>query len=375
MFGAVAEPVDQALEREREACRREIRAICEERSRLAQRLTQLVREADDRGDYAAAGCSSSAAWLAQISSSDYRTAAQITRTGAALRELPALDHALETGALSLDQVAAAAKFATPATEREIARAAIGRAPREVGRVARTLAAPSAAHDEELYRRRELRMVWTRGHRELAISGRLPLEQGVVFEQAIRDIAKEQRTLDKRDGVEQEWQQSAADALVSLVQTAGASAGASPTRSRTTLIVHVADGEPPFIEGAGPISPETAERLTCDARRLTIKLQGRDLVHSRVTRCASYAQLRALHRRDRHCRYPGCTATLALQAHHLTPDELGGKTLIDNLVLICPRHHRRMHDHHIRTSGRGEQPVFTDEAGRIITAAQPHAPPG
>ena len=46
----------------------------------------------------------------------------------------------------------------------------------------------------------------------------------------------------------------------------------------------------MLEGAGPISPETAERLSCDSRRLTIKPSGDDLVHSRVGRCASYAQL-------------------------------------------------------------------------------------
>jgi hypothetical protein len=29
---------------------------------------------------------------------------------------------------------------------------------------------------------------------------------------------------------------------------------------------------------------------------------------------------------------------------------------------------------MRTSGTGEHPVFTDEAGRAITTNQPHAPP-
>jgi hypothetical protein len=69
---------------------------------------------------------------------------------------------------------------------------------------------------------------------------------------------------------------------------------SRSGSPTTLIVHLSDDRPPLLEGAGPLSPETAKRLTCDARRLTIKPHGRDLVHSRVGRCASYAQQRALH---------------------------------------------------------------------------------
>ena len=146
------------------------------------------------------------------------------------------------------------------------------------------------------------------------------------------------------------------------------------RSPTTLIVHLSDDAPPLLEGAGPISPETAERLTCDARRLTIKPQGRDLVHSRVGRCASYAQQRALHKRSSHCQYPGCTATRELEAHHLIPVEHGGATELDNLILLCPRHHKLLHDHHIRTSGTGDQPAFNDAAGRAITTNQPHAPP-
>ena len=112
MFATLEGTVDQALEREREACRREVRSLCEQQARLAQRLTELVREADDLGDWQSAGCSSSAQWFAQISSSDHRTAVRITRTSAALRSLPELDRALGTGALTLDQVAAATRHAT-----------------------------------------------------------------------------------------------------------------------------------------------------------------------------------------------------------------------------------------------------------------------
>jgi 5-methylcytosine-specific restriction endonuclease McrA len=146
------------------------------------------------------------------------------------------------------------------------------------------------------------------------------------------------------------------------------------RSPTTLIVHLNDDEPPLIEGAGPVRRETAARLACDARRLTIKRSGPDLVHSRVGRCASYAQQRALHERSRHCQYPGCTAVRELEAHHLIPDEHGGKTELQNLILLCPRHHKLLHDHGIGTSGDPEHPAFHDKAGRAITTNQPHAPP-
>ena len=194
---------------------------------------------------------------------------RITRTSVALRSLPALDHALATGALTLDQVAAAAEFATPETDRALARVAAGKAPSAISLVARTLAPPVVEDDAALYARRALSMTWTRGRRELAISGRLPLEQGAAFEQAIWTIAKEQRAADNAGGSVLDWQQSAADALVTLARHSGG-ADAGVRRSATTLIVHVGDSAPPVLEGAGPISPETAARLTCDARRLTIK---------------------------------------------------------------------------------------------------------
>ena len=100
MFATLEGTVDQARERRREARRRELRSLCEQEARIKQRITEIVREADDEGDWQAAGCSSSAQWLAQISSSDYRSAARITQTSSALRSLPALDHALSTGALT-----------------------------------------------------------------------------------------------------------------------------------------------------------------------------------------------------------------------------------------------------------------------------------
>ncbi|MDX6628736.1 MAG: hypothetical protein QOH00_982, partial [Gaiellales bacterium] len=184
-------------------------------------------------------------------------------------------------------------------------------------------------------------------------------------------AKPQRALDKQAGTMLEWQQSAADALLTFARH---DQDGDAKRSPTSLIVHISDHQPPLLEGAGPLSPETAERLACDARRLTLKPSGRDLVHSRVGRCASYAQQRALHKRSCHCQYPACTATRELEAHHLTPVERAGKTELHNLILLCPRHHKLLHDHHIRTSGNGEHPAFADQTGRAITANQPHAPP-
>jgi hypothetical protein len=106
---------------------------------------------------------------------------------------------MSTGALTLDQVAAAAEYATPASDAELARIAVGKPPSEIALAARTIVPPTVTDDQELYERRALSMSWTRGRRELCFSGRLPLEQGALFEQAIWSIAKHQRAADKQDG--------------------------------------------------------------------------------------------------------------------------------------------------------------------------------
>jgi hypothetical protein len=113
MFATLDGTIDHELEREREADRCRLVEISQQKARLEQEAMEIERRAEARGDWKAAGCSSSAQWLAQISNSDYRSAVRLTRTSSALRSLPALDTALSEGVLTLDQVAAAAEFATP----------------------------------------------------------------------------------------------------------------------------------------------------------------------------------------------------------------------------------------------------------------------
>ena len=390
MFGTSQGTIDHQLERRREARRVEVRALSVQKARIDQRLTVLSREAGTDGDWKAAGCSSAAQWPAQISGSEYHTAAGLVDAGAALERLPALDAALSTGVLTLDQVTAAIPFATPATDAQLARVGVGMAPRAIARFARTLSPPTVADDAALRKRRALSLKWIEGGRELVINGRLPLEQGAAFEHAIRSTAEAQRAADKKTGAPLlAWQQSTADALLTLTTSSSDSNGndtrndggngggngdAGIKRSNATVILHLSADEPPFIEGAGSVSAETAEWIACDARRMTIKPHSRDLVHSRITRCASYPQLRAMVKRSRHCQYAACTSTYDLQAHHLLDEAKGGLTLTDEMILLCTRHHKLLHDHHIRTSGTGERPSFTAAGGRAITANQPHAPP-
>ena len=146
------------------------------------------------------------------------------------------------------------------------------------------------------------------------------------------------------------------------------------RSPTTLIVHLSADAPPFLEGAGPLSPETAERLACDARRLTIKPSAATSCTRASDAAPPTPQLRALTSAQSHCQYPA--APQPANSKHTTSSRTSAaaQTQLDNLILLCPRHHKLLHDHHIRTSGTGEQPTFMDAAGARSPPTNPTAPP-
>ena len=86
-------------------------------------------------------------------------------------------------------------------------------------------------------------------------------------------------------------------------------------------------------------------------------------------------MRFLYKRSGKCQYPGCTTNHDLEAHHMHPWALGGQTVVENLVLECPHHHDYIHEHNIRVTGTGANPIYRCADGRRITTTQPHAPPG
>jgi len=86
-------------------------------------------------------------------------------------------------------------------------------------------------------------------------------------------------------------------------------------------------------------------------------------------------LRQLKYRDRECRFPGCGARRFTQAHHVTWWEKGGRTDLDNLVLICFFHHRLVHEYGWtiqRTTDDGEVAWFHPDGTRYRAGpAPPH----
>jgi len=120
-----------------------------------------------------------------------------------------------------------------------------------------------------------------------------------------------------------------------------------------------------IDGVGSIEPVTAQRLACDSALLgaVIDEHGEVLALGRTRRLVSKPLRRALMIRDKMCRYPGCHQTRHLDAHHLIPWIRGGRTDLDNLILLCRWHHTAVHEGGVAITGDGEGWVFTKPDGQ------------
>jgi hypothetical protein len=165
---------------------------------------------------------------------------------------------------------------------------------------------------------------------------------------------------------------------------------TPTQRRADALVTIAElalnsGELPIAGGVKPhvtmiVTPETvqgcdgaaaadlsfgavvganwAQRFSCDAEiaRVIFGPAGEVLDSGRSSRTFTAAQIRAIIARDRTCVWPGCDAPPGwCDAHHIVHWANGGPTSVENGVLLCGRHHDRVHIY--------GHPIEVDERGR------------
>lgn len=100
-----------------------------------------------------------------------------------------------------------------------------------------------------------------------------------------------------------------------------------------------------LDHVGTVTAETARRIVCDASVSRIITRGgsQPLDVGRATRVPSSAQRQALVIRDGGCKFPGCSRPPPwCDAHHITHWLHGGPTDLDNLMLLCRRHHALVH---------------------------------
>jgi hypothetical protein len=176
-------------------------------------------------------------------------------------------------------------------------------------------------------------------------------------------------------------QQQADALVLLAETAlHQELDPGAPGERYQVVVHVdaavlADPEhegQTALEGGIRVSAEISRRLACDASRVVMRHDpdGRVVEVGARTRTIPPALRRALHHRDQTCRFPGCRGQIR-EGHHVQHWASGGPTVLSNLVSLCRRHHRAVHEEGYQV---GRTPEDTFQFKRPDGRELPDVPP-
>jgi hypothetical protein len=318
------------------------------------------------------------AWVADTSSVTRLHARQLVETARALIGLPAIRDAAARGELSWDQLEPLAQVAKPETDEDWALRAPGWTPAQLIRAASDERRVTEAEANDRHAERSL--TWRWDHKKmLQIRGRLPDVAGAALIRAIERLA-EPVTQDA-DGRYESFEARCADALGELVSQRLVD---DSDPDRACLVVHapaatLTEGSTaPGAELADvyiPIAIETLRRLACDAT-LQLMLEtpdGAALATGRRTRTVPAAMRRAIRRRDRHCRFPGCNRVRFLHVHHVIHHADGGVTELWNLILLCPHHHRFVHEHGWRIKGDPAEPdgiEFHSPDGRRLGGPRP-----
>jgi hypothetical protein len=210
--------------------------------------------------------------------------------------------------------------------------------------------------------------------------RMTPESLARFERALETaLAETPKPVDEPDSPPAAHRADAFDAIVTrFLEPSPDSAPA------TEMVVHAdletlvagAEGRGETDDGT-QLASETLLRLACDTGlRLSIEDDGKVIDVGRRKRPISPALRRAIRNRDdRRCRFPGCTIRHRLRIHHVRHYARGGETVIVNLMLLCPVHHRAVHEGGWTVTGNADEPLeFIDARGRPVPEIEPEPVP-
>ncbi len=342
------------------------------RDALSGREAQLSGEMARRQAFRAEGATSIEAWISARCRRSAASARVMAHVGERLFDLPHLQTALSSGRVSFDQLRAVVDIADPETDAHWAsEASEGRSVRELNELARREAVESTgAPPPDGPERASLRLNDSR----CAMTARLPKEAYAEVRGHLENVA---RGLGN-DGITP-YDERLGEALLLLIRAAtGARSTAMADPPPHLVVAHVAlatllDESNTLwaeLDRDGLISSEVVRRMACDAE-LVVALddeEGHTMYEGRARRFPTGSQRRELMRRDRHCRFPGCGHVRFLNAHHVKPWKPGGRTDLDNLVILCTHHHHLVHTKGWSMSGNANEELrFVSPEGEVTTS--------
>ena len=331
--------------------------------RSQHELLVLLREIGRRAAWRCDGAQDLPHWVSIRYGVSAWKASRWVAAADALASLPRVSEALSSGALGLDQVVELTRFATPETESELLPWARERSSGAIRRRADLERRRERDEVVSAERDRFLRWAYSDDGTRFELEAELPADQGAIVAKALTRLSDVMPQHPDRHEHPYPIEARRADALAMLCSGAIA---ADPDPDRATLVVHTRLetllGEPGApnaeIEDGPVIAPDTVRRLACDARLQVVVEDdaGNPLTLGRLTRTPSAAMVRALRHRDRGCRFPGCGRRRYSNAHHVEWWSKGGRTDLDNLVLLCGFHHRLVHEQGWRLSTHADGTV-------------------
>jgi len=356
------------------------------------RWLMLLAEFDARQGYAGVGAASCAHWLSWRCGLSMPAAREKVRVARALSDLPEVSEAMRRGVISYCMVRAMTRVATADNEAELLRIAEAGTVSQMEKLVRTMRREQCTEELEQGNARHASrylQAYTAEDGCVVVKGVLSPEQGALFLKALRGACDALREAegDSReacaapDSAEDRHGARNADALECLAESFLAH-GHAPLAARERHVVHVHVDEAVLrdaeaqgrceVEGSA-VPPATLQRVCCDARLVTgvEDAAGAPKALSHKSRVVSTPLFRALMLRDGGCRFPGCCNTRFVDAHHIVHWIHGGPTSLANLILLCGRHHRFLHEYGYRVVMRDGQTQFLQPNGReVITRAKP-----
>ncbi|TFV60270.1 HNH endonuclease [Mycobacterium sp. PS03-16] len=367
----------------------EMSELCGQRNAIDGRLAEIVAEIDGAGLWGATGCRSIASLVAWKTGTSPSNAETMVAVAHRLEQFPRCAEALREGRLSLDQVGVIAKGAAEGSDEHYVELAQHATVTQLRTMVKLEPRPQPKPKPEPES-------WIAKHEDGDYTTwriRLTTLEAAKFDAALQS---------HRDGLIADWKRdhdaeydahgvdargrppeqapsfpTTVDAFMSLIEAGwDTDVARRPHGQRTTVLVHLDVDKPAAGVHLGPmLSDEDRAFLLCDATfQAWFERDGQPLGAGRSTRGINRRLRRALEHRDRCCVVPGCGATRGLHAHHIRHWQDGGPTDVDNLVLVCPYHHRLHHRGVITISGTAGRLTVTDDDGRPLRAGSLARPP-
>ncbi len=319
-------------------------------------LLMLIAELDKREAWGDWGLKSCAHWLNWQCGIGLGAAREKVRVARALEFLPQVREAFANGTVSYSKVRALTRVATAENEEYLLMIAHHGTASHMEELVRGYKRVKRIEDKQqanqAHEHRKLEWHWDEDG-SLVIKARIPAETGALVIKALEAATDNIQQTRFQENVSAETLAPAesnsnlrADALVEISSEYLTIPGqTSRAADRYQVVVHVGDDEHGVVEDGPPLAQETVERLCCDSTMIHMQSdsEGNVLNLGRKQRTVSPALRRALHHRDKGCRFPGCTDSRFVDAHHVHHWSKGGETNQDNLVLLCRHHHRLLHE--------------------------------